>query len=191
METDGNNINSPLITRGSSSRGDEWGTIFVVYALISLQLLLAVSFGTNAVFNSRILHFQLHTTPGLIVCIISFVLWLVVQCPLLAFSNHYPWNFLLFTLWSVLFAFTIGLSCSYFEDNGATILETVILMSVVTVTLTVYALCGAIGDFDFSLCLPCFLATFLVICLYVAMQVCFNFLIHYNIFYFNVSMLRE
>ncbi|EOY11987.1 Bax inhibitor-1 family protein, putative [Theobroma cacao] len=170
MARDGNSINSPLLP--GSCRGNEWDTIFVAYALISLQLLLAVAFGSNLVFNSGIPCFELiHTTPGLTICIISFILWLVVQCPLLAFSNHSPWNFLLFALWSILFAFTIGLSCSYLEENGRTILVAIILMSVVTVSLTVYALCGAIGDFDFSLCAPCFLGTFLVLCLYVTIQI--------------------
>ncbi|XVF18953.1 hypothetical protein REPUB_Repub11eG0068400 [Reevesia pubescens] len=133
METDEKTINSPLI-HGGSSKGDEWGTIFVVYALVSLQLLLAISFGTNVVFSSGIPRFdQLHTTPGLITCIISFILWLV--------------------------------------GNGITILETIILMSVVTVSLTTYALCGTIGDSDFNLCQPCFLSIFLVVCLYVSIQI--------------------
>ncbi|XP_021287506.1 uncharacterized protein LOC110418985 [Herrania umbratica] len=171
MVGDGNSMNSSLLP-GSSSRGNEWDTIFLAYALISLQLLLAVAFGTNLVFNSGIPCFELiRSTPGLAICIISFILWLVVQCPLLAISNHSPWNFLLFALWSTLFVFTIGLSCSYLEENGRTILVAIILMSVVTVSLTVYALCGAIGDFDFSLSAPCFLGAFLVLCLYVTIPI--------------------
>ena len=50
-------------------------------------------------------------------CLILFWFTHAVQRPLLSFSNHYPWNFILFTLWSIWFAFNIGLSCSYFEGT--------------------------------------------------------------------------
>ncbi|XVF77071.1 hypothetical protein PTKIN_Ptkin14bG0010400 [Pterospermum kingtungense] len=55
--------------------------------------------------------------------------------------------------------------------NGTTILEAIILASAATITLTIYALCGSVGGFHFSLCPPCLLCTFLVVCLYVSIQI--------------------
>ncbi|EOY20401.1 Bax inhibitor-1 family protein [Theobroma cacao] len=56
---------------------EKWALMFAVYAIISLQFLLAVAVGSVVVSVSRIPHFVLHTAPGLSIYIISIVLCLI------------------------------------------------------------------------------------------------------------------
>ncbi|XP_007020461.2 PREDICTED: BI1-like protein [Theobroma cacao] len=150
---------------------DKWFLMFCVYAIISLQFLLAVAVGSVVVSVSRIPHFVLHTAPGLSIYIISIVLCLIIQCVLLDLRNRWPCNCVLFILWTILFASAVGLSCSYSKGRGKTVLETIILISVVAVVLTLHSLYSALRKRDFSLCELFLIGIFLVACVYIPIQV--------------------
>ncbi|KAK6229885.1 hypothetical protein SCA6_018836, partial [Theobroma cacao] len=182
---------------------DKWFLMFCVYAIISLQFLLAVAVGSVVVSVSRIPHFVLHTAPGLSIYIISIVLCLIIQCVLLDLRNRWPCNCVLFILWTILFASAVGFSCSYSKGSmkemagksskgavgvsglvinsaqflsastgrGKTVLETIILISVVAVVLTLHSLYSALRKRDFSLCELFLIGIFLVACVYIPIQV--------------------
>ncbi|OMO89670.1 Bax inhibitor 1-related protein [Corchorus capsularis] len=166
-------MRSPLVNEASSDDDAistvEWLTMFMLYALVSFKFLLAVAVGAVVVSNSGISHFALHTGPGLAIYIISIILWFLNPCCLIGCRNVFPCNCLTLLLWPVSFAFAVGFSCSY--SNGKTVLEAIILMSVVAVSLTLYSLVAMIKRAKFNLH-PLFILTFLLlICIYVPIQI--------------------
>ncbi|KAK6269465.1 hypothetical protein POUND7_006570 [Theobroma cacao] len=150
---------------------EKWALTFAVYAIISLQFLLAVAVGSVVVSVSRIPHFVLHTAPGLSIYIISIVLCLIIQCVLLDLRKRWPCNCILFILWTILFASAVGLSCSYSKGGGKTVLETIILISVVAVVLTLHSLYSMLRERDFSSGELVLISFFLVACVYIPIQV--------------------
>ncbi|OMO81019.1 Bax inhibitor 1-related protein [Corchorus olitorius] len=171
-------MRSPLVNEASSDDDAaistvEWLTMFMLYALVSFKFLLAVAVGAVVVSNSGFSHFALHTGPGLAIYIISIILWFINPCCLIGCRNVFPCNCLTLLLWPVSFAFAVGFSCSYSNGNGRgkTVLEAIILMSVVAVSLTLYSLVAMIKRAKFNLH-PLFILTFfLLICVYVPIQI--------------------
>ncbi|XP_021287503.1 uncharacterized protein LOC110418983 [Herrania umbratica] len=149
----------------------KWVLMFSLYAIISLQFLLAVSVGSVVISNSRIPHFVLHTAPGLAIYILSIVFCIIIQCVLLDLRGRWPWNYILFILWTILFASTVGLSCSYSNGRGKAVLETIILISVVAVVLGHHSYYSMHTERDFSLCELLSISVFLVACVYIPIQV--------------------
>ncbi|KAG5520398.1 hypothetical protein RHGRI_033095 [Rhododendron griersonianum] len=93
-----------------------WAFIRKVYVILALQLLLTVAVATVVVLVAAIPKFIVTTTPGLLVFIVAQIAPFIVLFPLHRYSNHHPVNLVLLTLFTVLIAFSVGLSCSFSPD---------------------------------------------------------------------------
>ncbi|GLT99561.1 hypothetical protein SLE2022_169950 [Rubroshorea leprosula] len=125
-----------------------WAFIRKVYAIIFVQLLITAAVAFFVVHFHQIPKFVLHTWPGITVYVLSFLLSLAFMFLLFACHEYHPWNFLILGLFTVSFAFMVGLSCSF--ANGKIILEAVILTGVAVVGLTIYTFWAVRRGHDFS-----------------------------------------
>ncbi|OMP04210.1 Bax inhibitor 1-related protein [Corchorus olitorius] len=148
----------------------EWLMTFIFYGVVSFKFLVAVIVGAVVVSHSEISHFALHTQAGLAIYITSIVLWFLTPCCATCFRNCFPCNCLPL-LSPVFFAIALGFSCSYSNGRGKTVLEALILVTVVTVSLTIYSLGAMIKRANFNLHPPFILTFFLILCIYVSIQI--------------------
>ncbi|OMO83760.1 Bax inhibitor 1-related protein [Corchorus capsularis] len=148
----------------------EWLMTFIFYGVLTCKFLPAVIVGAVVVSNSGVSHFALHTQAGLAIYITSIVLWFLTPCCLTCFGNRFPCNCLAL-LSPVFFAIALGFSCSYSNGRGKTVLEALILVIVATVSLSLYSLGAMIKRANFNLHPPFIVTFFVLLCIYVSIQI--------------------
>ncbi|KAH9606611.1 hypothetical protein KSS87_011185 [Heliosperma pusillum] len=148
-----------------------WGFIRKVYSIIAVQLLATIAVGAVVVTVKPISHFFTHTSAGLACYIILVITPLIVLCPLYYYHQKHPLNFLLLGIFTVAFAFSIGLTCAY--TSGKVILEAAILTAAVVVSLTLYTFWAVKRGHDFNFLGPFLFGSLIVLIIFAVIQIFF------------------
>ncbi|KAI7998831.1 Protein LIFEGUARD 4 [Camellia lanceoleosa] len=146
-----------------------WSFIRKVYSILAIQLLLTVAIGAIAVFVHTIPKFMLHTTPGIVLYVLTLIVPFIILCPLYAFHKQHPVNLILLMMFTIAIAFAVGLSCSF--SKGRIVLLAGILTSVVVVTLTLYTFWAAKKGYDFSFLGPFLITSLMVLIVFGLIQI--------------------
>lgn len=148
-----------------------WAFIRKIYTILSLQLFLTVAVAGVVVYVKPVQNFFLTTSGGLGLYIFLIIFPFILMCPLYYYSQSHPLNLLLLTLFTVCIAFAVGLTCAF--TSGKVILESVILTLVVVVSLTLYTFWASRKGHDFSFLGPILFAGFMVLLVFILIQLIF------------------
>ncbi|XP_074283884.1 protein LIFEGUARD 4-like [Silene latifolia] len=148
-----------------------WGFIRKVYSIIAIQLLATIAVGAVVVTVKPISHFFTHTNAGLACYIILIITPLIVLCPLYYYHQKHPLNFLLLGIFTLAFAFSVGLTCAY--TSGKVILEAAILTAAVVVSLTLYTFWAVKRGHDFNFLGPFLFGSLIVLIIFAVIQIFF------------------
>ncbi|KAK3042205.1 hypothetical protein RJ639_001325, partial [Escallonia herrerae] len=146
-----------------------WSFVRKVYTILSMQLLLTVGMAAMVVFVRPIPKFLLHTTPGIVVCVLLLILPLVLLWPLHSYRKQHPVNLFLLMLFTIMMAAAVGLLCSM--SKGKVILEAGILTCVVVVSLTLYTFWAAKRGHDFQFLGPFLFTSLLMLIAFALIQI--------------------
>jgi len=156
-----------------STAQSRWHFIRKVYAIIAIQLLATAVVAAFVVTHQPIAHFFGDTWGGLACYIVLAFVTLIVMCPLYAYRNRHPLNYLFLGIFTILMAISVGLSCSY--TNGKIILEAVILTAAVVISLTLYTFWAVSRGHDFSFLGPFLFGSLNVLLVFGIIQIFFPF----------------
>ncbi|OVA13597.1 Bax inhibitor 1-related [Macleaya cordata] len=146
-----------------------WTFIRKVYAILTMQLLLTIGVAVVVATVHPIGKFFLSTWPGFVLSIVFLVLPLLVLCPLFIYHHQHPMNILILCLFTVSIAFSVGICCLL--TSWRVILETSILATVVTISLTLYTFWAAKKGHDFKFLGPFLFVSLLVLLIFCLIQI--------------------
>lgn len=119
------------------------GFVCKVYGILSAQMALTVAICATMMFTPCLQKLAVsYLELGPWNMLISFVPSIMVLCCLMYKRKEYPQNYILLTVFTVVMAFPIGVTCALFQlaGQGILILEAFVLTAVVFLSLTAYAL---------------------------------------------------
>ncbi|XP_059664566.1 protein LIFEGUARD 4-like [Cornus florida] len=148
-----------------------WAFIRKVYVIISIQLFITVGVASAVVFTTPISDFIRHTTAGITTYVAIIILTVILIVLLHMYQTRHPLNLILLVTFTVLMAFSVGLSCSF--SKGKIILEAAILTVVVVVSLTLNTFWAVKRGQDFNFLGPFLFAVVLVMLTFSLMQIFF------------------
>uniref|UniRef100_A0A7C9A0B2 Uncharacterized protein n=1 Tax=Opuntia streptacantha TaxID=393608 RepID=A0A7C9A0B2_OPUST len=148
-----------------------WAFIRKVYVIIAMQLLLTVVVAAIVIFIEPLATFMVSRPAGLAVYISIILSTFLVLIPLYIFMKRHPVNLLLLAFFTCLMAFAIGTSCAY--TKGKVVLLAAILTVVVVASLTLYTFWAVRRGQDFSFLGPFLFAGFMVLFVFMLIQIFF------------------
>ncbi|KMZ55966.1 putative Transmembrane BAX inhibitor motif-containing protein [Zostera marina] len=148
-----------------------WSFIRKIYSILTIQLILTAIVATIVVTVKPITVFFNTTTSGHVLYIVLIIFPIIVLCPLFAYRNRHPVNYILLAFFTVGISFMVGIPCAF--TSGKIILEAVILTAAVVVSLTLYTFWAVRRGTDFSFLEPFLFSALIVLLLFGFIQVFF------------------
>ncbi|KAA0057428.1 hypothetical protein IC582_010174 [Cucumis melo] len=162
---------TPLYPTMLESPQLRWAFIRKIYSIITIQLLATVAVAATVVYVRPISTFFNSTGAGLALYIILILTPFITMIPLSCYYQKHPVNLLLLGIFTISFAFAIGLTCAY--TSGKVILEAAALTAVVVVSLTLYTFWAAKRGHDFSFLGPFLFGALIVLLIFGLIQAFF------------------
>lgn len=162
---------TPLYPMMLESPQLRWAFIRKIYSIITIQLLATVAVAATVVYVRPISTFFTTTGAGLALYILLVLMPFIMLFPLYYYYQKHPVNLILLGIFTISFAFAIGLTCAY--TSGKVILEAAILTAVVVVSLTLYTFWAAKRGYDFNFLGPFLFGAMIILLIFGLVQAFF------------------
>ncbi|XP_022145951.1 BI1-like protein [Momordica charantia] len=170
-KTDVESGSTPLYPMMVESPQLRWAFIRKIYSIITIQLLATIAVAATVVYVRPISTFFATTGAGLALYILLIITPFIMLFPLYYYYQKHPVNLILLGIFTISFAFAIGLTCAY--TSGKAILEAAILTAVVVVSLTLYTFWAARRGYDFNFLGPFLFGALIVLLFFGLIQAFF------------------